>query len=313
MVRWIITNPQPKPFHEQGRMTQLSEKFNRSVSMLSWCHNEEELIGGFLDRAVKLLEDTVVDWELIVVDDGSTDQTAEILSQYAQNEPRIRILTNEKNINVGLSCRRAVESAGKDFLFWQTVDWSYDLKNLRIFLELLNHFDVVQGIRPTPIRLLSYIPLLRSIYRVKSRSDNFRKAIVSLSNYYLLRILFGASFHDFQNITFYPTALVQSLELRGKTSFVNPEMLIKVYRAGANVIEVPISFIPRQKGIAKGTKLSSLLRSVADILRSWIRWNFRFREKTEFSRRKRIYRVANPFALSDKVLNLVIPLFKEFR
>jgi len=107
----------------------------------------------------------------------------------------------------------AISNASKDYLFWQTVDWSYDLRNLRTFLELLNHFDVVQGIRPVPIRLLSYIPVLRSIYRVNKRSDTFRKAVVSLGNYYLLRLLFGAKFQDFQNVTFYSTKFVHSLSI----------------------------------------------------------------------------------------------------
>jgi len=281
--------------------------------MLSWCYNEEDLIGEFLVRAVTLLENNVVDWELIVVEDGSTDRTAEILAQYAKKEPRIRVITNEININVGLSCRKAIAAADKDYLFWQTVDWSYDLKNLRIFLELLNHFDVVQGIRPTPIRLLSYIPVLRSIYRVKARSDNFRKAIISLSNYYIIRILFGSPFHDFQNITFYPSSLVQSLDLQGKTSFLNPEMLIKTYRKGANFIEVPISFIPRNKGTAKGTKLTTIMRSIFDIIKNWLIWGWKSQPHDSEQKQKPISRVSVPFSLSEEVVSIALPLFKEFQ
>src|SRR4030042_2581829 len=205
----------------------INDKFDRTVSMLTWGYNEEELVEGFLDRAFALLESTINDYEVIFVNDGSTDRTGEILAAYARKEPRLRVITNKINLDVGLSCRRALALASKEFLFWQTVDWSYDLTHLRIFLELLNHFDVVQGIRPTPERILSHIPVIRSIYRVKSRSDNLKKAIISLTNYYLLRLLYGVKFHDFQNITFYPTALVQSLDLMGKSSFVNPELLIK--------------------------------------------------------------------------------------
>jgi hypothetical protein len=79
------------------------------------------------------------------------------------------------------------------------VDWSYDLSKLRIFLELLRHFDVVQGIRPVPIRLFSYIPVIRSIYRIQRRFDTFYKAIISLTNYYILRILFSARFFTRQS------------------------------------------------------------------------------------------------------------------
>jgi hypothetical protein len=63
----------------------------------------------------------------------------------------------------------------------------------------------VIGVRPVPIRLLAYIPVVRSIYRVRTRSDNFARAMVSLANYYVLRILFGMKVHDFQNIQFHRT------------------------------------------------------------------------------------------------------------
>jgi glycosyltransferase involved in cell wall biosynthesis len=198
--------------------SELSSRFEHSVSLLAWGYNEEGLIEQFLDRATALLEKSVVDWEIVFINDGSTDRTDEIVDAYARREPRVRALHSDRNRNVGFSAKRAIGAAQKEYFFWQTVDWSYDVRNLRVFLELLKHYDVVQGIRPTPIRLLSYIPVIRSIYRVKARSDNFCKAVVSLSNYYLLRILFGAHFQDFQNVTFYPTRLLQSVELQGNSS-----------------------------------------------------------------------------------------------
>jgi glycosyltransferase involved in cell wall biosynthesis len=290
----------------------LEKKFNRSVSLVTWSLNEELLIEDFLDRAFKLLEESVEDFEVVFVDDCSTDKSPAILASYAAKEPRLKIITNTTNLNVGLSCRRAVEAASKEFVFWQTVDWSYDIKNLRIFLELLNHYDVVQGIRPVPERLLSHIPVIRSVYRAKGRSDTLHKAFISLSNYYLLRILFKIPFHDFQNVTFYPTSLVQSLDLVGNTSFVNPEMLIKAFHKKSRFIEVPIHFIPRKVGKAKGTHLNVVLRSVKDIITNWLIWG-RGIKIDKIEKVTRLQRVATPFHIKDEVLPLIVPLFKEFR
>lgn len=290
------------------------EKFKRSVSMLTWGYNEEELVGGFLDRATALLDATVEEWEIIVVNDGSRDRTGEILNEYARRDPRIVVIHNERNLNVGQSCKRAIKAANKEYLFWQTMDWSYDLKNLRIFLELLNYYDVVQGIRPTPIRLLSYIPLLRSIYRAKKRSDNMQKAIVSLSNYYVLRILFGVKFQDFQNVTFYPSRLIQSVNLEGDSSFLNPECLLRVYEQGATFLEVPIPFIPRTQGEAKGTKVTSIIRSITDIGSNWLKWGWKYRGQMQKQYpEKRIFRIAEPFHLETEVAALAVPLFKDYR
>ena len=288
------------------------QKFNRSVSLLEWGLNEELLLIGFLDKAFGMLEAAVTDYEVVFVNDGSTDQTAEILTAYQAREPRLKIVNNPENVNVGISCRRAVQAASKEYLFWQTVDWSYDLTELRIYIELLNDFDVVQGIRPVPERLLSYVPVLRSIYRVQRRSDSITKAVISLSNYYVLRILFGVHFHDFQNVTFYPTRLAQSLPLQATTPFVNPEMLIRAYYGGARIIEVPINFIPRTQGEAKGTRLPILVRTVLDILRNWVSWGWRLRLSQHGSSRGSISRVARPLRLPESVARTVVPLFKKF-
>ncbi|MBF0370534.1 MAG: glycosyltransferase family 2 protein [Magnetococcales bacterium] len=287
-------------------------KFNRSVSLLSWGLNEEALVDGFLTRAIALLEETVEEFEIVFVNDGSTDRTGEILDAWAKREPRLKVIHNEKNLNVGLSCRRAVQAAGKEYLFWQTVDWSYDITNLRTFLELLNHYDVVQGVRVVPERILSHIPLIRSIYRIRGRSDNLWKAMISLGNYYTQRMLFGANFHDFQNITFYRSRAVQGLPMSGTTPFVNPEMLIRSYYGGSRFIEVPINFIPRSEGEAKGTRIGTVIRTVVDIAGNWLQWGWRL-SRTPVGERGSIERVSSPFFLSDEVLRLVIPLFKDFR
>jgi glycosyltransferase involved in cell wall biosynthesis len=289
------------------------QRFDGSVSLLTWALNEELLIDDFLNRAVKLLETNVKDWEIIFVNDGSTDGTREILEAWAKKDSRIRPIHNERNLNVGQSARRAIKAASKDYLFWQTLDWSYDISNIRIFLELLGSYDVVQGVRPTPIRLLSSIPVLRSLYRVKTRSDNFRKAVVSLTNYYLLRIMYGVPFQDFQNVSFYPTKLLQSVELSGDSAFINPECLLRTYETGARYIEVPIPFTPRIIGTAKGTRLSSILKAVRDVFSGWARWGWHFRLKMSRETEKRIYRVAEPFNLEQDVASLIVPLFKEYR
>jgi hypothetical protein len=286
-------------------------KFTRGVSMLAWAYNEEILIESFLQGAVALLDQVATDWEIVLVDDCSTDRTNEIATAFAAREPRLRVVRHERNLNVGMACRTAIEHARKEFLFWQTVDWSYDIRKLRIFLELLMHFDAVQGIRPVPIRLMSYIPVLRSIYRIRRRSDSFYKAVISLGNYYVLTILFGVRFHDFQNVTFYRTRVIQKISLVGRTSFINPELLLRNYYSGATFIEVPIRFISREKGVAKGTRLTSVVRSIVDTARNWLWWGARSRRHR--ARGQRIRRVSEPFHLDQSVLRLVLPLFEDFK
>ena len=301
-----------RDFHaSKGCVLVITGRFKESLSLLAWGYNEEALVEAFLDRAIVLLESVVEEFEIVLVDDGSTDRTGGIVDAYAVREPRLKVVHHERNQDVGVALRTAVQNASKKYLLWQTVDWSYDIKQLRIFLELTAYFDVVHGVRPVPERLFSRIPVVRSMYRVKGRSDTFGKAFVSLANYYVLRILFGVPFHDFQNVTLYPTALVQSIDHVGKSSFSNPEYLLKAYAAGARFIEVPVNFIPRKVGRAKGTRLRSIAHSLQDIATQWLTWGWKFRRDHPYTS-GRIERVAEPFKLQEPVLQLVLHLFKDF-
>lgn len=255
--------------------------FDRSVSLLCWAYNEEEIIGDFLVRVNDLLKRTVADYEIVVVDDCSTDRTNDIVRSLQATISQITIVRNPVNLNVGLSSQKAIMSATKEYLFWQTVDWSYDISLLRVYLEFLRTYDVVAGVRggavglPRVFRffrpLLGVLRLLK-IRTVMQRSDTIRKAMVSIINYLLIRFLFRVPLSDFQNVVFYPTRLIQSIAFESSSSFTNPEGLLKSHWKGWSIVEVPILFRRRVAGEAKGTRFKAVISSMKDIWRLWFKW-----------------------------------------
>jgi len=257
----------------------LTNKFDRSVSLLCWAYNEEDSIMEYLERATQLMALAVEDYEIILIDDGSTDKTYDIAVAFQRKNPKLKVFKNECNLNVGISSQRAIQKASKEFLFWQTIDWSYDIANLRLFLEYLKTYDIVQGVRRKPveikIRFLKPFALIMKLFRIKhltKRSDTVTKAIISVINYILIRLLFRVPLSDFQNITFYSTRWIQSIKYESKSSFANPEGLIKSYWNGMLIKEVPINFIARSRGVAKGTRLKAIITSVMDIFKLWLKW-----------------------------------------
>ena len=253
-------------------------KFDRGVSCLCWAYNEEEVIEKYLVRLNDLLSKYVEDYEIVIVDDASTDRTNEIIRAVQKEIPQLRLVTNPVNLNVGLSCQKAVQTASKEFLFWQTVDWSYDISLVRIFFELLKTHDVVAGVRREPTDRASIQKRLLSFFRVlgpehlRVRSDTVGKAWVSVLNYYLIRFLFKFPLSDYQNVVFYRTSLIQSFKMESKSSFANPEFLLKAHWSGASIAEVPISFIPRTTGEGKGVSFKTIKASMTDIITLWFQW-----------------------------------------
>ncbi len=277
----------------------LKDKFDRSVSLVCWAYNEEDSILEYIEKATRLMDATVEDYEIILIDDGSTDKTYEIAREFQEHNPRLRIFRNERNLNVGISSQRAIKRASKEFLFWQTIDWCYDISELRAFLEYLKTYDIVQGVRRKPVKvkikfLKPFAGLLKlfGIKHLTRRSDTVSKAIVSVINYSLIRTLFLIPLSDFQNVTFYPTRWIQSIKFEATSSFTNPEGLIKSYWKGMSIKEVSISFIPRNEGAAKGTRPRAIFNSVIDVLGLWFKWVVLGRR--EFIKNGKIFRLVSP-------------------
>lgn len=290
----------------------MNNKTNHSLSMLAWAYDERVIIEEFLDRALQLLKSLTDDYELLVVDDGSTDGTSEILEERARFEPRLRVLRHSKNLNVGHAIQTAFKEPSKEYVFFQTVDWSYDLSNASIFIRLLDDFDIVKGVRPVPERLLSHIPVLRSIYRVPTRSDTLIKALVSLANYYIVRLLYGVKFNDYQNIFFVRSDFMRALKIVSTSAFANPEFLIKSYIQGKKIIEVPINFLPRQKGVAKGTTFPFVVKTFVEVVWNWVKWGAMLRFKNKDKYRARVYSTNEPEHLSEAQIKICFPLLKTF-
>lgn len=232
----------------------IPSKTTHSLSLLCWAYNEEENVEAFLAKSLKDLERVCDDFEIVIIDDGSTDRTAELVKKFASQDHRIRLIQHPRNLNVGACTKTAIKAASKEILFWNTVDNSYDTADLDRPLAYLDSYDIVQRVR------------------IGGGSDNRWKKFVSRVNYWLIRLLSGVPLTDFQNCTFHRSQAVKALKLESNSSVINPEMLIKRYYQGARIKEVPIKFTPRQKGEAKGTKWRFLLRSASQVLWYVPRW-----------------------------------------
>ena len=248
----------------------------KSVSLVSWAYNEESLIEEFAERALRLLKKTRRKFEIVIVNDGSTDRTGVLLEKIAKNNKQVRVLTNKKNCNVGYSCWRGILAAKNDIVFWQTIDWSYNLSRLKDLLLLKEKFDVVAGVRRRPVavkgRLAKTMVAIYRLFHVQhltKRSDTVGKAIISVCNYGIIRFLFGLKLSDYQNVVFYPRTFIQKIKITSNSSFVNPELLLRAHYHGLSICEAPISFIGRTRGVAKGTKTAAILASISDIWKFW--------------------------------------------
>jgi hypothetical protein len=155
----------------------------------------------------------------------------------------------------------AISAAESDFVFWQTLDWSYQLSSFVNAIknkEIRENYDVIVGSR---------CPRGQNIaLSVLHRSDNFWKGIVSLCNWIVVKLFFRLPFRDVQNIYLIETRVLKNMKLISNSSFISPEVLHRLWTHGNRFLEVPVPFKPRENGMGQTIRLRTILETILDLL-----------------------------------------------
>lgn len=225
-----------------------------SVSLCAWACNEEAIIDEFVWKTDADLKRVSDDYELIVVDDGSTDATLTRLRALQPQFPALRVATHGRNLGYGSCFRTTIGMATKEVLLWNTIDMFHDTAELDRLLEPLGRFDLIQGVRSD------------------LEANPWKRKLTTLVNYWLIRTLFAIPMSEFQNVKVLKRSLMDGILLEAQSGFVNAEIGIKAFYLGARIKEVEITFRPRRGGESKGARPVVLWRTLADILTLWFHW-----------------------------------------
>lgn len=224
-----------------------------SISVVYAAYNEEESIDKTLALSVEALSEQFSDFEILIVNDASTDSTAEIAESWAQRDARIRVIHNEKNMRQGATLIRGFAAARGDLITHNGIDYPFDLRELRKVMPLFATADVVVATRPK-----------RSGYSL------YRK-ILSVGNIALLHLLFDLKLKDYNFIQVYRRQIFDTIQINARsTGFVTPELLFRAHRAGFKIVEVEIDYLPREAGVARSGDIRVILHTLKDMLRYFL-------------------------------------------
>lgn len=225
-----------------------------SLTMVVPAFNEEELIDEFLEKSVRDLSAVSDDWEIVIVDDGSTDRTYELATAWTQKYPEIVVVNLGRNLGNGANVEVGFQHATKEIVFNNTVDAFFNTEDLTWILPYLKQYDSVSGCR------------------TDLSANNLYQKVLTLGNLTLLRTLFPVKLKAYQTVQFHRRSLFEQIRIEGRSSFVSPELLIKAHYLGYSIGEVEVVFHPRTKGTAKGGGIKHVLRTFRDIFKFWVRW-----------------------------------------
>ncbi|MBU6325071.1 MAG: glycosyltransferase family 2 protein [Bacteroidetes bacterium] len=238
----------------------MSNKPHQSWSLGIMCYNESGNIEQVVRNTYKTAAQLSGDFEVLVVDDGSADDSVEILKRLQSGDfPQLRILEHGINRGIGAALRSIYFNATKDVVVALPGDGQFDTD------ELLAYPYVAMR------TVISY-------YRVENTSYSVFRNGLSWANKTLNRLLLGMELRDVNWILVFRTAELKDLDLRMQSSIVTSEICSKLRAKGWRFLEVQSRYLPRTAGKSRGASLKTIYRAARELLKLFLVYRlFRFR------------------------------------
>jgi glycosyltransferase involved in cell wall biosynthesis len=225
--------------------------YRPSVSLVIPMFNEEENIEHALACAIDALERYSGDWEIVVVDDASTDRSAGIVARESAAEPRIRMLRHAENRKLGASLKTGFAAASKDLVLYMDADLPFDPQAIG---------PAIQAIRVTRADLIAG-------YRLDRTAEGFRRTVYSYFYNTLIGVLFGWPHRDI-NFSFklIRREVLEAIELRSEGSLIDAELIVKAKNLGFVIQQLGLDYFPRTRGRSTLSSPAVILKIFRELL-----------------------------------------------
>lgn len=205
-----------------------------SLSVVFPAYNDGGTIASMVAAAWIACQQATDDFEIIVVNDGSSDYTALVLEETAKRYPELRVITHESNRGYGAALRSGFSAATKEWVFYTDGDSQYNpLELVELVNALRSDVDVVNG------------------YKL-SRNDAFMRIIIGRAYHYFVKALFGIRIRDVDcDFRLIPRRILNEIKLKSVSGAICLELVKKIEDAGCRFAEVPVNHYSRKYGVSQ--------------------------------------------------------------
>ena len=222
------------------------------LSVFFPAYNDSGTIASLVITALHSARRLTDDFEVIVVNDGSADATAEIADELARTYPEVRVVHHERNRGYGGALRSGFAAATRDRVFYTDGDAQYDPAEMAVLWERMDpSVDLVNG------------------YKI-SRSDPLHRIIIGRVYHHTVKLLFGLKVRDVDcDFRLMRRAIFEKVSLEKNSGVICLEMMKKVQDAGFRIAEVPVHHYHRAHGRSQFFNFRRLVRTGIDVAKLW--------------------------------------------
>lgn len=236
--------------HPDSTTGDQAQRPGQRLSLVLPAHNEAPVIGQAVSEASAALATLGITWELLIVDDGSTDETARLAREAAEGRDEIRVISLGRNEGYAGAIRRGFQEARYELVAFTDADCQFELRDLGSLLELARDHDLACGYRA-------------------DRQDPWLRKVYSAGFNVLARSLLGTRVRDCDcALKIFRRDWINSVDLQCRGFFFNAEVLSEASRAGLTVGEAPVTHRPRAAGESK-VSIGLIPPVFATLVRFW--------------------------------------------
>jgi glycosyltransferase involved in cell wall biosynthesis len=219
-----------------------------SISVFFPCYNEQGNVANTVRNALDVLENLKADFEVIIVDDGSRDDTAKIADELAVQNNRVKVVRHPTNLGYGAALQSGFKAAKKDLVFYTDGDGQFDIKEMPPLMPLMEKFDIV------------------SCYRL-NRQDPLIRKLNGWAWTKLVCLVFGFKIRDIDcAFKLFKTKIFENMEFSSTGALIDAEILARAVRKGCSVTQKGVHHYPRTAGVQTGANLKVILRAFKELL-----------------------------------------------
>ena len=227
----------------------LDAKRDMRLSIVLPAYDEEDNVEAAIAEATRAAERLVAEHEVVVVNDGSVDGTAARVRAAAERDPRVRLVEHDRNRGYGEALRSGFLASRLDFVFFTDADLQFDMGELALLLPYAGAVDVVAG------------------YRL-NRQDAMVRRLNAYGWNLLVRVLFYVPVRDIDcAFKLFDRRVLEEVDIESVGAMVNTELMVKLGRRGASVVEVGVHHRPRRAGEGRGASPRVIAMAFREIVR----------------------------------------------